>query len=190
MVRAVHLEIVEDMSADQFLLGLHRFIARCGAPCQIISDNAKQFKLARKVLNKTHQEAMLNDQVQDYATSRGIRWTLIVELAHWMGSFYERLVGVIKRVLHKTLGTNCLTLTQLSTILTKAEAVVNSRPLVYVENDINSGHVLVPNDFLSMNSNNVVCDEYPEKKDLEYQPTITISNLTSYRMCGNEDNRS
>ena len=47
VVRAVHLEIVEDMSTDQFLLGLRRFIARRGAPCQIISDNAKQFKLAR-----------------------------------------------------------------------------------------------------------------------------------------------
>ena len=178
VVRAVHLEIVEDMSADQFLLGLRRFIARRGAPRQIISDNAKQFKLARKVLNKTHQEAMLIGQVQDYATSRRIRWTLIVELAPWMGGFYERLVGVTKIVLCKTLGTNCLTLTQLSTILTEAEAeaVVNSRPLVYVENDINSGHVLVPNDFLSMNSNNVVCNEYPEEKDLEYQLTVTISN--------------
>ena len=158
------------------LLGLRRFIARRGAPRQIISDNAKQFKLARKVLNKTHQEAMLNDQVQDYATSRGIRWILIVELAPWMGGFYECLVGVTKRVLRKTLGTNCLALTQLSIILTEAEAVINSRPLVYVENDINSGHVLVPNDFLSMNFNNVACDEYPEEKDLEYQPTVTISN--------------
>ena len=52
MVRAVHLEVVEDMSADQFPLGLHRFMARRGAPRQIISDNAKQFKLARKVPTK------------------------------------------------------------------------------------------------------------------------------------------
>ena len=119
---------------------------------------------------------MLNDQVQDYAASRGIQWTLIVELAPCMGGFYEHLVGVTKRVLRKTLGTNCLILTQLYTIFTQAEAVVNPRPLVHVENDINSGQVLVPNDFLSMNSHNVVCGEYPEEKDLEYQPTVTVFN--------------
>jgi len=82
----------------------------------------------------------------------------------------------LPRVLRKTLGANCLTLAQLSTILTEAEAVVNSRPLVFVESDIKSGHVLTPNDFLSLNPNNVVCDAYQEGKDLEYQPTAAISN--------------
>ena len=42
MVRAVHLELVEDMSADEFLLCLRHFIARRGVPRQIISDNARQ----------------------------------------------------------------------------------------------------------------------------------------------------
>ena len=135
------------MSADQFLLCLRRFIARRGTPRQIISDNAKQFKSARKVLSKAHQEAILNDKVQDYVTGHGIQWSLIVELAPWMGGFYERLVGITKRALRKTLGVNCFTLTQLITILTEVEAVVNSRPLVYVADDIDSSHVLIPNDF-------------------------------------------
>ena len=175
VVRAVHLEIVEDMSADQFLLCLRRFIARRGVPHHIISDNAKQFKLARKVLSKAHQEALFSDEVQEYMAGRGIQWTLIVELAPWMGGFYERLVGLTKRVLRKTLGTSCLTLIQLSTILTEAEAVVNSRPLVYVGDD-NSRHVLVPNDFLALNSSNFVCTNGSEEKDKEYQPNAIMSN--------------
>jgi len=88
------LEVVEDMSTEQFLLCLRRFIAQRGIPHQIIS---KQFKLARKVLNRAHQEASLCDEVQDYVARRGIQWTLIVELAPWMGDFYERLVGITKR---------------------------------------------------------------------------------------------
>ena len=176
VVRAIHLEIVEDMSADQFLLCLRRFIARRGTPRQIISDNAKQFKSARKVLNKAHQEAILNDKVQDYVTGHGIQWSLIVDLAPWMGGFYERLVGITKRTLRKTLGVNCFTLTQLTTILTEVEAVVNSRPLVYVADDIKSSHVLVPSDFLSMNSNNVIQGYGSEEKDKEYQPNVTMSN--------------
>ena len=46
-VRAIHLEIVADLSAEEFLLGLRRFIARWGKPQQIILDNAPQFKLAK-----------------------------------------------------------------------------------------------------------------------------------------------
>jgi len=175
VVRAIHLEVVEDMSTDQFLLCLRRFIARRGTPQQIISDNAKQFKLARKVLTKVHQEASLCDEAQDFLSDRGIKWTLIVELAPWMGGFYEHLVGITKRVLRKVLGADSLTLIQLYTVLTEAEAVVNSTILVYVSDD-DSGHVIVPNDFLSMKTNNVVCEEYREGRDTDYQPTATISN--------------
>ena len=35
VVRAIHLEIVDDMSADQFLLCLRRFIARRGTPVRL-----------------------------------------------------------------------------------------------------------------------------------------------------------
>ena len=45
-----------------------------------------------------------------------------------------------KRALRKTLRSQCLTEKQLVTILT--EAVVNSRPLVYVDDDINSSMIL------------------------------------------------
>ena len=93
-----------------------------------------------------------------------------------MGGFYERLVGITKRVLRKILSVSCLTLSQLTTILTEVEVVVNSRPLVYVGDDINSSHVLVPNDFLSMNSNNVIYDHCSKEKDKIYQPNATMSN--------------
>ena len=132
--------------------------------------------MARKVLNKAHQEAIIHDKLKDYVAGRGIQWTLIVELAPWMGGFYERLVGITKRVLWKILGVSCLTLSQLTTILTEVEVVVNSRPLVYVGDDIDSSHVLVPNNFLSMNSNNVIYDHCSEEKDKIYQSNITMSN--------------
>ena len=158
VVRAIHLEIVEDMSADQFLLCLRRFIAKQGTPCRIISDKAKQFKSTRKVLSKAHQEAILSDKVQDYVTGHGIQWTLIVELAPWMGGFYERLAGITKRALRKTLRVKCFILIQLTTILTEVEAVVNSRPLVYVTDDI------------------VIHGYSSEEKDKEYHPNVTMSN--------------
>ena len=48
-VRAIHLELVKGLSAEQFLDCLRRYIARRGKPEVIISDNAPQFKLFLKL---------------------------------------------------------------------------------------------------------------------------------------------
>ena len=87
------------------------------------------------------------------------------------GGFYERLVGLTKRALKKAVGKTCLTEKQLVTILAEVEAVVNSRPLVYVDDDINSVHVLTPSDFLSMNPNHVIPDSISSFKDGDIQDT-------------------
>jgi len=42
--------------------------------------------------------------------------------------------------------------------LPEVEAVINSRPLVYVEDDINSSVTLSPMDFLSLHTQNVIPD--------------------------------
>ena len=97
--------------------------------------------------------------------------TFIVELAPWMGGFYKRLVGLTKRALRKTVGKKCLTEKQLSTVLTEVEAVVNSRPLVYVDNDIKSSHVLTPADFLLINPNNIIPGYSCSNQDADYEET-------------------
>ena len=67
------------------------------------------------------------------------------------GGFYERLVGLVKRALRKSIGRRMLTLVQLQTLLKEAEAGVNSRPLVYLGDDINSNVALTPGHFLTLN---------------------------------------
>ena len=87
-------------------------------------------------------------EVQSYTANQGIEWNFIVELAPWMGGFYERLVGTVKGALKKSIGKICLTEKKLETFLAEAEAVINSRPLVYVGEDFGSGFSLTPADFL------------------------------------------
>lgn len=113
------------MSAEEFILGLRRFIARSGIPQQIISDNAKQFKTARTVLTRAWEDVVTDKRVSEFATYQGIDWKFIVELAPWMGGFYERMVGLTTRALRKTIGNKRLTQRQLVTILTEVEAVIN-----------------------------------------------------------------
>lgn len=42
--------------------------------------------------------------VQSYVSGAGIHWRFIVELAPWIGGYYERLVGIVKLTLRKSLG--------------------------------------------------------------------------------------
>ena len=67
-----------------------------------------------------------------------------------MGKFYERLVGTTKISLRKSIGRMSLTSSQLQTILTEIEALINTRPLVYVDNDLDN-QIITPVYFLSIN---------------------------------------
>ena len=71
---------------------------------------------------------------------------------------YERLVGITKRALRKVIGSRCLSEKQLITVLTEVETVVNSRPLIYVDDDINSSFIITPLSFLSQSHQHFIPD--------------------------------
>ena len=149
VVRAIHLEIVEDLSAEQFLMALRRFFSRRGKPDRIISDSARQFKLAKSTVDLAWKKVIKDPNVQSYVANQEVKWSFIVELSPWMGGFYERLVGSSKMALRKSIGRKCLTSLQLQTFLAETEAVLNSRPLVYVGDELNDGITITPSHFLS-----------------------------------------
>ena len=174
VVRAIHLELMQDMTAEQFLLGFRRFVARRGTPRQVISDNASQFKLASSAIDQMWKNVIVDEETLNYVANQGIEWNFIVELAPWMGGFYERLVALVKRSLRKTIGKICMNTEQLRTMLTEVEAVVNSRPLVYVGEDINSSTALTPSCFLTLNKQTGL-PEHDNDMDEEYLPQMSSS---------------
>ena len=95
-VCAIHLEIIQDMSAYNFLLALHHFIARRGMPKEITSDNASQFKVIASTTEKALRKIFSDPEVITYLANKGITWCAITEFAPWMGGYYERLVGLVK----------------------------------------------------------------------------------------------
>lgn len=170
VTRAIHLELLQDMSAEEFLLGFRRFISTRGTPVEIVSDNALQFKTASEVLNLLWRNVIKCDEVQTYASNIGVKWTFIVELAPWMGGFYERLVSLVKRALRKTVNRKLLSYVQLETVIKEVEAVVNARPLVYVGGDIDSTISLSPKHFLTLNPNTGIPELEPDNNDTDYSP--------------------
>ena len=81
VTRAVHLDIVCNLSTSTFLRCLKRFSARRGLPRQFLSDNGKTFKAAAKFLNAVFKD----ETVQEHLTMRGCQWIFNVELAPWWG---------------------------------------------------------------------------------------------------------
>lgn len=132
IVRAVHVELVNSLSLEDFLLALKRFSARRGWPSIIYSDNAKTFRGAQQLLNREMGHLR-------------ITWKFNAPLSPWWGGWWERLIRSIKSALRKSLGRSLVTRVQLETNLHEIEACINSRPLTYVEE---TGVPLSPSHFL------------------------------------------
>ena len=79
VVRAVHLDLVPDMTAESFLRCFRRFTSRRGFPLKLLSDNTKTFKASEKEISSTLSDPV----VQRYFTDLSIDWRFNVEKAPW-----------------------------------------------------------------------------------------------------------
>ncbi|XP_053385862.1 uncharacterized protein LOC128550600 [Mercenaria mercenaria] len=159
------------MTTGEFLMAFRRFISQRGSSDIVISDNELQFEAANKTLENVLRYVVHSEDVQRYAANAKIKWKFIVEVSLWMGGYNERLVGLVKRTLRKTIGRTLVTNTQMQTFLKETEAVLNSRPLVYVEEDLDSCIAITPGHFLSLNRNLGLPETVKRDKiDEEYLP--------------------
>ena len=133
------MELVPDLTTDAFIRALDRFIGRRGTPSLIVSDNAKNFTSAYRVLLALFK----NMEVQGFLNSKKIKWKFILQKSPSHCRFYERMVQSVKRNLRKTLKNAQLNYEELITVLTEVEAVINSRPLTYLYSD-NVNQALTP----------------------------------------------
>eukprot|EP00731_Ephydatia_muelleri_P011218 Em0006g112a len=131
VIRAVHLEVVPDMTAEAFIRCFKRFIARRGIPHKIISDNGKTFKLANKIMSAV----LSHPQTEQYLSNICVDWVFNLERAPWWGGIFERMVHSIKRCLKKIVGQTRLMYDELVTVVTEIEMILNSRPLSFVSSE-------------------------------------------------------
>ena len=129
--RALHLELVPNLSVATFLQAFRPFVARRGLPSRILSDNAKMFKGGAREIKKIVRSA----NVLRYMADKGVTWEFIVEKAPWHGGFWERLVRCVKRCLKKIVGRAFLSFEEMRTLLIEIEGTLNNRPLTYVYDD-------------------------------------------------------
>ena len=142
------------------MLALRRFAARRGFPSVIYSDNSKSFTGAQTQLLK--QFGHICPQ-----------WRFISPRSPWWGGWWERLVRSVKAALRKSVGIGTLTRTELETCLQEIEACVNSRPLTFVGDELDSGTPLTPSHFLIGR-----CAGFPPSGPTDL-PVVTDQDLVS-----------
>lgn len=147
VTRAIHLELVSNLSTEAFIMAFQRFTARRGLPSVVNSDNALTFKRAAKDLCGVW-DVLTNRHFQDHCSVHRIKWKFIAERAAWWGGFWERMVQTVKRSLRNVLGRNKFSFEELTTMLHEVEAVVNSRPLAPVHDASHEQDALMPAHFL------------------------------------------
>ena len=150
-IRAIHIEVLFSLDTDSFMNALRRFISRRGRPISMRSDNGTNFVGADKELKKA-VASWNQDRLNKFFSNNDITWKFNPPLALHMGGIWERMVQSIKRVLSGLTREQALDDESLSTLMCEAEAIVNSRPLTTVSDDVKDPEPLTPNHLLTLRS--------------------------------------
>ena len=139
----MHIELVSNLTTTKFIKSFKRLISRRGKPKIVYSDNAKTFKAGAKWLANINRDQKLHD----FLSSETILWKFNVPKAPWWGGQFERLIGLIKASLYRTIGKAQLTWAELEEVLLDIEIILNNRPLTYIEEEIDYP-ILTPNSLI------------------------------------------
>ncbi|XP_063929879.1 uncharacterized protein LOC135142140 [Zophobas morio] len=142
--KAIHLELVGDLTTDAFFNALKRLISRRGNISYIISDNATNFVGTKREL----KELLLGKEFQNKVKQENITWKFIPPRAPNFGGLWEAGIKSVKTHIKRVIGENHLTYEEMYTLLVRIEAVLNSRPLTPLSSDVTDLAALTPGHFL------------------------------------------
>ncbi|XP_058449025.1 uncharacterized protein LOC131428985 [Malaya genurostris] len=180
--KAVHLDLVTDLTTAAFIASLRRFVSRRGKPAHIYCDNATNFVGAQRELgelrklfrSEQHQNAVANK-----CSDEGFHFHFIPPRSPTFGGIWEACVKSVKTLLRKILGNAHLTESELQTALVQVEAMLNSRPITPMSDNPSDEMALTPGHFLIGRSLNSIPDpdyqELPETRLSRWERVQQIS---------------
>ncbi|XP_073718572.1 uncharacterized protein [Misgurnus anguillicaudatus] len=141
--RCLHLDLLEHLDTDAFLLSLRRFIARRGKPFEILCDNGTNFVGGDRELRDTFNQ--MSQELQEQLAEQQIQFRYNPPSAPHFGGTWEREVKSVKSALRVVLREQSVPESVLQTLLVEVEGMLNSKPLGYVSSDIADPDPVTPN---------------------------------------------
>ena len=143
--RMVHLEVVHSLKTSSFLQAFERFVARNARPRVIYMDNMRTFVKGEEEITNW----ILNNNKKLFREShfKDIKFEFIPPLSPHFGGVWESLIKLAKRAFYDVIKPGDLNDEQLLTAFTKAEGLLNARPLTNVSSDPDDPVVLTPAHF-------------------------------------------
>ena len=120
VTKAIHIELVSDLSTNLFLAAFKRFIARRGPVSYLLSDGGINFIGAKRQLNEIFDlissEKYTNELIEELTALR-IEFHIQAPAAPHHSGVWESNVKSVKTHLYRVLGTHTLTYEELNTRL-------------------------------------------------------------------------
>ena len=155
--RAIHIEMLDDMTADACINGLRCFIALRGPVQQIRCDQGSNFVGTRNIFKDALVE--MEPELRNFLLKNKCDFLMNVPSASHMGGVWERQIRTIRSVLSAILVQHKARLdsSSLRTFFYEAMSIVNGRPLSVDHIHDPTGPVpLTPNLLLTMKSSVVL----------------------------------
>jgi len=149
--KALHLEVVNDLSAIAFLNCLKRFIGRRGKPKAIYSDCGTNFTGARRKLHEVDIFLRKRENAKsiiDFCSTETIHWSFNPPAAPHFGGLWEAAVKRVKYHLKRVMGNSRFNWVEFETLIIQIESILNSRPLTPSSNDPDDLTALTPGHFI------------------------------------------
>ncbi len=148
--RAIHLEVLDDLSTDAFLNALRCFIAIRGNVSQLHNDQGTNFIGAKREFME-----LMKGMDQECVKELGCTFVMNPPASSHMGGVWERQIRTVRSVLTSILDQSAARLdtSSLRTFMYEVMAIVNSRPLSLEHiSDPVGPEPLTPNHILTMKS--------------------------------------
>lgn len=148
--KAIHLELVSELTTSAFIAAFKRFTSRRGHCSHLYSDCGSNFIGASaelvRLINQT--TSALPTEISELLASDGTVWHFIPPGSPHFGGLWEAGVRSLKHHLKRDLGDNKLTFEEYATLLAQIECCLNSRPISAMSDSADDLSALTPGHFL------------------------------------------
>ncbi|GBN56105.1 hypothetical protein AVEN_110858-1 [Araneus ventricosus] len=149
VTKAIHLEIISDLTSQSLIATLKRFISRRGKCHKIFSDNGSNMVGANRALRDLNKLVRnRNESLYAFFAEENIEWSFIPPRSPNWGGLWEANIKAFKYHFKRVAGNSKFSYEELLTLTTQIEAILNSRPLTPLSADVDDLEVLTPAHFL------------------------------------------